>query len=296
MISKAYIPAIFLALGFIQTARATTFPSGIQPFSKYGQIQNVQNYSSNPFWNPDSPYNLRIPQAIYAQGTDVDTADCQSIVNALIYTYCMTQNNCLEVSLEDIRPTLMVQLSTLPNHNYVTACAGFIDEAFNDYKEANNSAAPKGNQVVSFPQPTTANPNAGETELNIYNPFAPQVPDWAQEIEERKQELKNLQSQNGAGTERLAKADFPATIADLSFSERVQNAAEGYAPYKGKSAYKQINVVEDSAETVQRKTEYCNQQLQNLAIIEADIATLQNCQKQNRPIADCMALLKGKYL
>ena len=38
-----------------------------QPFSKYGQIQNVQDYSSNPFWTPSSPQSACCNQFDVAQ-------------------------------------------------------------------------------------------------------------------------------------------------------------------------------------------------------------------------------------
>ena len=40
--------------------------AAVSLFSDYGQIQNVQNYSSNPFWSPNAPYNQRFPQPVYA--------------------------------------------------------------------------------------------------------------------------------------------------------------------------------------------------------------------------------------
>ena len=58
------IQSLFIASTLIvmtaTSVTATTFPTTTTPFSKYGQIQNVQNYSSNPFWDPSSPYNQRV--------------------------------------------------------------------------------------------------------------------------------------------------------------------------------------------------------------------------------------------
>ena len=103
---------------------ATTFPTPTTPFSQYGQIQNVQNYSSNPFWDPSSPYNQRMPVPVYVTGTDIDTADCTTVVGALVASFCATRNNCVGMDINDARPTITVQLASLPNHNYVTPCAG----------------------------------------------------------------------------------------------------------------------------------------------------------------------------
>ena len=114
-------------------ATATTFPTATTPFSQYGQIQNVQNYSSNPFWNPDSPYNQRMPVPVYVTGADVNTSDCTAVVGALVASFCASRNNCANMDVNDARPTLTVQLASLPNHNYVTPCAGYIDTEFEKY-------------------------------------------------------------------------------------------------------------------------------------------------------------------
>lgn len=279
-------------------ANATTFPTTTQPFSKYGQIQNVQNYSSNPFWNPNSPYNQRMPQPVYVQGADLNTGDCQRVVAALVASYCATRNNCMDESLSDAKPTLTVQLASLPNHNYVAACAGFIDSEFQSYISQRANAAPTG-KAVAFPSATTPNTAATENNFEIKNPYEMQLPTWngepwLQEMIERKQELQNLQSQNGAGTETIAKADFPATVADLSFTERMENAAAGYEPYRGKSAYQQLNI--ESEETYrQRQQSYCGQEIAKLSILNADLATLQNCRSKGTSYNDCQKLLQGTY-
>ncbi|MBQ8293888.1 MAG: hypothetical protein IJX89_00690 [Alphaproteobacteria bacterium] len=208
--------------------------------SKYGVIQNVQNYSSNPFWTPNSPYNQKKPQAVYVQGVDVETSDCQRIVRGLVATECATRNNCIGATLSDVRPSIMVQLSRVPGHNYATACSGFIDAEFDSYVKQYANSAPTG--VVAFPSATVANPNVNSPTLQIENPYQPNAPDWMLEMKAREQELKDLQSQNGAGDVSLAHTAFPATYADLSFSERMENASAGYEPYAGTSAYKTMKI------------------------------------------------------
>lgn len=227
---------------------ATTFQQNTgTPFSQYGQIQNVQNYSSNPFWDPSSPYNQRMPVPVYVQGTDISTSDCQAVVSALISSYCSTRNNCYDVDVDDARPTLTVQLASLPNHNYVTPCSGYIDTEFEKYVSQNALAAPSG-KVVAFPTATTPNPDINAQSVEFENPYQPQLPTWngdpwAQEMMERKQELENLQSANeSAGDTKLAAAAFPTSAADLTFTQRLQNDAAGYAPYAGKSAYEPLNI------------------------------------------------------
>ena len=88
------------------------------------------------------------------------------------------------------------------------------------------------------------------------NPYAHQDgtwngQEWQKEKKERSQELKDLQSQNGAGNERIAKSDFPTTFADLSFTERNEIKSTGYEPYKDSSAYKTIGV--ESEETYRNR-------------------------------------------
>ena len=93
-------------------------------FSKYGVIQNVQNYSTNPAYNPDSPYNNRLPSPVYAMGPQVGTDDCQQVVADLIAITCAGMNNCANAELSDVRPSVMVQLSRITTGNYATSCGG----------------------------------------------------------------------------------------------------------------------------------------------------------------------------
>lgn len=227
---------IFAALAvFYTTAHAST------PFSKYGVIQNVQNYSTNPYWNSDSPYNNRMPQPVYATGPDVTTDECQRIVTSLVTVQCMNANNCIDTQLSDIRPAIMLQLSRMTGGNYATACAGYLDSIFNEYVAQYANAAPNG-VATSFPTASVPNPNTEENQIQIQNPFAPKVPDWATEMQERKQELQNLQTQTGSNNYGIKSAAFPTTYADLSFSERLENAAKGYEPFKDMKAYRSMDI------------------------------------------------------
>lgn len=284
---------LFAGILMTGTAVAANAP---QPISQYGLIQNAQNYSSNPFWNPNGPYNQRIPQPVYVQGADLNTGDCQRTVSTLIAAECGLRNNCVGVTLSDIRPTIILQLSRLPGHNFATSCAGFIDSEFNSYVSKYATAAP--NAGTAFPGAPAPNAAANQPEFKIQNPYERKLPTWngepwMQEMLERKQELENLQSQNGAGTERIAKADFPTTAADLSFSDRMQNAAAGYAPYKGQSAYKQLNI-ESEEKYRERQFTYCQRRFgTTLATIDADLAAAKKCRTDGVKIADCK--LQGTY-
>ncbi len=261
---------------FASQSHATTFQQNTStPFSQYGQIQNVQNYSSNPFWNPDSPYNQRMPVPVYVQGTDVDTSDCTAVVGALVSSFCASRNNCVGMNVDEARPTLIVQLASLPNHNYVTPCAGYIDSEFSKYVSQNAVAAPTG-KPVPFPSPTTPNTNVNQQNYEFQNPYNPQLPDWMNDIIERQQELQNLQSAStGGGDTKLAQADFPTTAADLSFTQRIQNDAAGYAPYAGKSAYEPLNIESEEKYLLRMRNKYGtttqNNTQNELAINRADI-------------------------
>lgn len=216
---------------------ALVAPAATSLFSDYGQIQNVQNYSSNPFWTPNAPYNQRLPQPVYVQGADLNAEDCFKVVQSLVSVQCMARNNCKDTTLADIRPTIMVQLSNLPGNNYVSACSGFIDGVFESYVAQYGNNVP--NHAVAFPGATTPNPdvNNNNNTIPIQNPYKQTAPKWQQEMIERSNELQQLQQENGAGSEHLSATDFPETFADLSFKERMDIKTADYAQYKDMNAY-----------------------------------------------------------
>jgi hypothetical protein len=300
----AYLVAIMLPAA---SAIAVGFPSQPNmPLSQYGMIQNVQNYSSNPYWNPNSPYNQRFPTPVYAQGTDLTAADCQAVVAQLVASHCGARDNCAGARLGDVRAPLMVQLSKMSGYNYVSACGGFIDEAFNSY------VSQYGNAVRNTGFPTALNPgnNIPGPEFKIENPYAPQMPSWGKDqwfkgIVDRTIELETLQSQNGGGNERLAKTSMPTTIADLSFTERLENTRQGYADAAAaglvNSSYKTITIESDEkrrereAAEARHRQDMCRIQMESagLVAIEADLKILEECKKQNKTLEDCESLLTG---
>ena len=258
-----------------------TFSGNATPsvFSNYGQIQNVQNYSTNPFWTPSSPYNQRLPQPVYVQGADLTADDCFKVVQSLVSVQCMARDNCKETSLSDIRPAIMVQLSNLPGANYVSACSGYIDGVYASYVSQFGNNAP--NRQVAFPTATVPNPNLNNNNTGpvIQNPYEIKTPKWQQEINERTQELKELQEQNSADSGQLSVTAFPETYADLSFTERMANATAGYEPFAGKSAF--------VVPKIQTTEEYCPQNLEDPACsqykkkVEAAQAAQQQQQQQS---------------
>lgn len=245
-------------LSFIICATGIGAAHGATPLSQYGQIQNVQNYSSNPFWSPGQQYNKRImPSPVYATGPDVETADCQRIVSSLVAVQCAALNQCTGKTVADIRPAVIQGLARLPGHNYSTACAGYIDSAFTSYKNQYANTV----QPSAFPAATGTAPAQQQNNFKINNPFPAQVPQWANDVQERKTELEQLQAQNGAGSEHLTATAFPTTINDVSFENRMENLAAGYAPYKDARAYNGIKV-ESPEEALARQINILEQQRQ----------------------------------
>ena len=96
---KKHIFFAFLAAGTMSAmplyAATNSIVNGtnVRPVSQYGLIQNVQNYSSNPFWTKDSLYNQKFPQPVYVGGPELTSADCQSTVGVLVASYCSANDN-----------------------------------------------------------------------------------------------------------------------------------------------------------------------------------------------------------
>lgn len=240
---KNYFKSLLFA--FVCSFYALGAIAAVSMFSDYGQIQNVQNYSSNPFWSPNSPYNQRLPQPVFATGADLNANDCIQVVQSLVSVQCMARDNCKNADLSDIRPTVMVQLSNLPGANYVSSCSGYIDEIFESYKRQYGNTLP--NRPTAFPDATVPNPDLNDTGgIKFENPYKQQPTKWQIEQKERADELQRLQAQNGVGSEHLVKTDFPATYADLSFSERLENDRAGLEPFKDLKAYNTLDVKSES--------------------------------------------------
>ena len=196
-------------------------------FSQYGEIQSVKKYSSNPFWNKDSPYNQNFPKPIYATGADLTTGDCNRIVENLVTSYCAEHNYCTNLRISDVRPTIMVQLSQLPGHNFATSCGGYIDSAFENFQKTYGNTS-----TVNLPKT-----GSQTTNIEIANPFAPKQTAQQKAIADRTAELERLQSIT-TPTPAIGAAAFPTTTADLSFTDRVANTAAGYEQYKNMPSYR----------------------------------------------------------
>lgn len=216
----------YLILSILPTSFALA--SSYAPFSDYGLVQNVQNYSTSPTYNPNGSYNQNpYPNIVYATGAEIGTAECRSIVSALVNSYCDNNNNCADKSLAEVRPNIMVGLSNLNGHNYITSCSGYIDSAFNTYKKTSYNVK----YSVDFPTPTSF-PKVNNKVGTIVNKKDTKKTDLEIGIEKRTTELDALQKQNGSDNFGLYVATMPKTINDVSFEEQVANKTAGYEPFK----------------------------------------------------------------
>ncbi len=209
--------------------------------SNYGEIQSVKNYSSNPFWNKNSPYNQNFPKPIYATGADLNTGDCNRVVENLVTSYCAEHNYCRNLRISDVRPTIMVQLSQLPGHNFATSCGGYIDSAFTKFQKEYGNVS-----TVNLPKPASQ-----PTNIEITNPFAQKQTAAQKAIADRTAELERLQSIT-TPTAGVHAEYFPKTTADLSFTDRIANTAAGYEPYKDKPSYKKPDFLGEDEEFFNR--------------------------------------------
>lgn len=215
------------------------------PFSQYGLIQGVRNYSSNPFWSPDAPYNMRMPVPVYVNGPDIDTGECQTVVANLVAGTCATMNNCRGTQLSDIRPSVMLALSRMPgNRNYATACMGYIDTAYSEYMKLNTG---KLDSSARFPTYAIPNPAANTASASTTTSAAPK---WQTEMDARAAELESFHSQT-TDPASLGSVPFPTTYADVPFEKRIKNEKLGYEPFKDAKAYHEIKL-EDAAKAQAR--------------------------------------------
>ncbi len=279
MFQKRYFLLAIGLFAYAQSGIAADFASS------YGMIKNVANYSTMPGWNPNSPYNLGTPHAVYVMGPDLGSGDCQGAVKSVIESYCSVNNNCQDIQFSDARPAMLVTLSRLPGHSFATACAGYLDEEFRKYVDAHSSKL-STTQPVAFPGVKYASTSEPKKKTN-----------WMTEYAERSAELERLQAQNGAGSEQLYSTDMPATFADLDFATRQQILAAGYEPYKDKSAYQEIKVESYSDYMDRLKTNvqnFCSGAAKaQLKILNADLAEIQRCKNAGIPVNKCK--LQGQY-
>jgi hypothetical protein len=277
---------------YVQGALAVDFP-----LSKYGQIQNVQSYSSNPFYNPTSPYNLRMPVPIYAQGTELDAAECRAVADALVAQQCATRGGCAGVSFSDIRPAVVIQMSNMSGHNYVSACSGYIQPAFEDYVRSANVIGANSFPVI-FPSSAEATGGKPNSQLVMGNPFERNDPAWKKEEAARQAELRELQRQNGSADVGLSATAMPTAYSDIGFEQRLDNAASGALGYQNQnwannSAYKPIKIEDNEAARTRQEAEADH--IKKMADKEKELLKVRDfddwCKKYP---ADCFKDLSGQ--
>lgn len=226
----------FATLFFAANTMAST------PFSQYGMIQNVRDYSTNPFYNPETA-TIATPKIIYANGPALKPTDCQNVVATVVAAVCAQRNMCQNTKLTDVRPDIMVSLSTLPGHNYASACSGYIDTIFKQYTNTPHIKMYNAASGTEFPTPQTT------TIATTFPTATTNTPKWQQEYNERANELRALQQATKTTNDTVVATDFPKTFNDLSFEERNKIKQMGYEPFKDAQVYIPIHV------EIEKKTE-----------------------------------------
>ena len=230
------------------------------PFSQYGMIQNVQNYSSNPFYNSKTG-TITTPKIVSDTGPALKASDCDRAVSSIITSVCSQKNNCKGTTLAEIRPSVMVQLSLLPGYNYASSCVGYIDSAYEKYTNPNAITT-----NIDATYKNIANVNTGQYTTGIAS--APtqknsNIPKWQQEYNERAAELKALQSENNPTQPHVTYTNFPKTFNDLSFAEKNAIKQQDYEKYKDAQVYVPLNIQKTEKSKSTSSTDDTAQQIAN---------------------------------
>ena len=189
----------------------------------FNTLDNVQNYSSNPAYSTNGPYNQGFPVPVYVKGPRLGAAECQMSVNSAVWTQCAYRNNCANLTADDIRGDVVMELSRRTDANYATACIGYVNGAFNLYRQQMTGLVTPGRF------PAGGKPAEYPTAQQITNPFTyeNQLPQYEYEQGLRSNQLAAMQTQN-AGRPRLTMEQMPDTFEDLSFAERMAAIQEGW--------------------------------------------------------------------
>lgn len=285
-------------IGFI--AYGTPCTASPSPFSNHGNIQNVQNYSSNPFWSPNAPYNQRMPTPVYVDGPDVKSGECNQLLAQLVAQQCGMRNNCRNTKLSDIRPAIMMQLTSMPGANYGTSCAGYLDGAFNDYVKQHTGFDKNAQIAMPTLPPTPMVTNQPTNAILSTLPTSAPKESWRDEVAARKAELAALREASGANEIKQYPAEMPKVAADFSFEERKANLKEGYEPYAGVSAFKKIEIesMEDYLDRririAAKRREWCEAKYGTTTqTLREDLAKLKACRAAGTPVAECQTT--GSY-
>lgn len=235
--------------------------SGAAYTSPGSAIDNVQNYSSSPFYSMDGAYNQRFPTPVYLKGPSIGAAECQMVVDSAIWTQCSFRNNCQNLTANDIRPSVILELSTRTDANYADTCKGYIDSAFGKYRQQVSGAVVSTNFPVATRPASYNQQQIIENSLSYWN----QVPEYEYQEKMRQYQLENMQRQTG-GMAQLVPTQMPSTFADLSFTERMEALREGWhdpAVKDGKSSYFSFRNPDGSSKL---ETDAAKQERQNEAL------------------------------
>jgi hypothetical protein len=215
-------------------------------YASQAAINNVQNYSSNQFYKNDAVYNQKFPSQVYLKGPSLSASECMLAVNSAIWTQCSFRNNCNSVSLQDIKPGVLMELANKADNNY-NSCTGYIDGAFAQFKEMVRGS------VVHSDFPSDAQPSNYGTSGTLENPFTywNQVPDYEYQQKARQYQLENIQRQNDP-LPTLQVDSMPETFSDVGFKDRMNVIKEGWQdPAVNKyPTYGELRVENDADKTL----------------------------------------------
>jgi hypothetical protein len=164
-------------------------------------IQNSNYYSSNPHWNIGDDYrrgSMGFPTPLEQPANQFKSGECEMILSSVITGECMSYNNCANMSVQSVKPRIMMRLAQIPGKDYSVACGGYIDMAFDNYKARNRDAS------VNYSGGAPAKPAAPKPTVVGVN-------------------QNSFPSAGGA---------FPGTIHDVSYLERIENTRAGLEEWK----------------------------------------------------------------
>jgi hypothetical protein len=251
-----------------------------------GLVNNSSYYSSNPSYRPGDPYysgGNKLPVYITIQPqNEVVSGECDSLLSSVFAAECGLANGCAGMNLQGVKPRIMVRLAQIPGKDYVGACAGLIDIAFDRYMNNKSSPGLTGGSrpLINY---TGGSPAAKPT---------PTI----QPI--------NMSSSGLTGGSRpnqfpTAGDSFPTTISDVSFMDRMDNTRAGLAEWK--PVYKDGKCVENCAYVIPDIESYdaaqkrwLGEAKQKAELDRFELKEQDWCKWCDRYPADCADELSGK--
>lgn len=110
---------------------------------------------------------------VYSLNNTVSRDDCKRAVKNIIEKVCNDYDDCKTTTLADVRPTIMIKLSTLPGNNYASSCVNYIDNIYENYQKR-TTYIPTTNNLRLYEHPALSkmeykNDNIFEVPVN-FNP------------------------------------------------------------------------------------------------------------------------------